>query len=124
MNLLNVIPYGKENAISRSEIVRITGINDRAIRLEIKALNAELTKHGEAILSSSSSKGYWRTANVQEMKHYLSESRHRRERIYRNDEPIQKLVYETEGIKQVFVRSHFRRVNPKLDKGQVYFNAE
>ena len=118
MTLLNAIPYGRENARSRAEIVQLTGINDRKIRDEIKKLNAELTKHGEAILSSSSQRGYWRTANIDEMKRYLTESRHRREKLYKNDEPIQKLVYSFEGVKRIPVRAHFRKVNTNTDESQ------
>ena len=42
MTLLNAIPYGKENARSRAEIVRLTGIPDRNMRDEVKKLNIEL----------------------------------------------------------------------------------
>ena len=123
MNLLNVIPYGRENAVSRAEIVQRLGVSDRAIRDEIKALNRELARHGEAILSSSGKSGYWRSSNLLEMKEYLRESDHRRNQIFLNDEPIRKLVYSLEGVKRVPVRAHFRRVNKKEDEGQVTFGG-
>ena len=123
MNLLNAIPYGRENAVSRSDIVRKTGIPDRRIREEIKSLNRELAKHGEAILSSSGKSGYWRSADIKEMKEYLRESDHRRNQIFLNDEPIRKLVYAKEGVKRVPVRAHFRSISHKDDDGQVLFDA-
>ena len=124
MTLLNAIPYGRKNAVSRSELADLTGLPDRAIRKGIKDLNAELAKHGEAILSSSSGKGYWQTNDIAEMKQYLAESRHRQQKILQNDAPIQKLVYELEGVIEVPVRAHYRRIRAKenLD-GQVTFNA-
>ena len=60
INVLNAIPYGKENAISKSELVALTGLSERQIRQEIKELNTELTKKGTAILSSSQHRGYWK----------------------------------------------------------------
>ena len=41
MNVLDFIPYGRENAISRRELVRLTGFDDRTIRREIKRLTKE-----------------------------------------------------------------------------------
>lgn len=55
MNLLDYIPFGKENAVTRQELVRLTGLDDRTIRNEIKRLNRE----GVPILSSSHTCGYW-----------------------------------------------------------------
>ena len=122
MTLLNAIPYGRENAVSRSELAGLTLIPDRQIRKEIKKLNAELAKHGEAILSSSSGKGYWRTNSVAEMKSYLRESRHRQQKQLQNDAPIQKLVYEMEGVVEVPVRAHYRRIRARENlEGQVTF---
>lgn len=124
MTILNAIPYGRENAVSRAEVVRRTGLCDRTVRDEIKKLNSELVKHGEAILSSSGKNGYWRSSNLSEMKQYLRESDHRRNRQYLNDEPIRKLVYSLEGVKTVPVRAHFRRVNKAgPEESQVTFDG-
>lgn len=124
MTVLNAIPYGRENAVSRAEIVRKTGICDRTVRDEIKKLNQELVKHGEAILSSSGKSGYWRSSNLLEMKQYLRESDHRRDRLFLNDEPIRKLVYSLEGVKRIPVRAHFRRVkNTEPEESQVTFDG-
>lgn len=38
MELLNLIPYGKENAISREDLSKLTGWDDRRVRDEIKRL--------------------------------------------------------------------------------------
>ena len=50
VELLNLIPYGKENAISREDLSKLTGWDDRRVRDEIK----RLMRNGERILSSSS----------------------------------------------------------------------
>ena len=38
MELLNLIPYGRDNAVSRADLVRLPGWNDRKVRDEIKRL--------------------------------------------------------------------------------------
>lgn len=113
MNLLNFIPYGKENAVSRAELQRLTGWPDRTIRAEIKRVNAEIEKLNEAILSSSGGRGYWRTSDLSEMKSYLRESDHRRSVQAKNDAPILKIVCRMEGTELVPVRAHMRRVKKK-----------
>lgn len=35
MNILDYIPYGEENAVSRQKLCTLTGLNDRAVREEI-----------------------------------------------------------------------------------------
>ena len=51
--LLDVIPFGKENKITSSEISRRTGLGGAEIRKYVNALRAD----GEAICSDT--KGYW-----------------------------------------------------------------
>lgn len=46
MDFIEAIPYGRDNAISRAELARITGMADRKLRDTIKAANAELIKNG------------------------------------------------------------------------------
>ena len=113
INVLNAIPYGKENAISKSELVALTGLSERQIRREIKELNAELTKEGTAILSSSQYRGYWKSEDIAEMKAYIRESKHRQQMLMKNDAPIQNLIYKAEGVKLVPVRAHLRKIELK-----------
>ena len=111
INVLNAIPYGKENAISKQELVSLLGISGREIRRTVKELNKEITKDGEAILSSSQVRGYWRSKDINEMKAYIREGKHRQQMISRNDAPIQNLIYQIEGVKVVPVKAHFRRIS-------------
>ena len=86
------IPYGKENAVSRAHLVKITGLPDRTIRNLVKEENKRLCKGGEAILSSSSNRGYWRTDSPAEMLAYIHEADHRCREIAANVAPIRELV--------------------------------
>lgn len=113
MKLEDCIPYGKENAISRKELQRLTGWPDRIIRSEIKRINKGLAKNGEAILSSSGGRGYWRTSDIEEMKRYLKESEHRRAETAKHDMPILEIVCRAENMVLIPVRAHMRRVRRK-----------
>lgn len=86
IELLSLIPYGRENAVSRHELQRLTGMNDRAVRLEIK----RLLRTGEPILSSCKHSGYWRSENVAEWKEFINESKSRAESEYKNIEAMEK----------------------------------
>lgn len=122
MNLLNAIPYGAENAVSRAELVRITGISDRNLRKAVKKLNNELCRHGEAILSSSGKKGYWRTADIREMEEYIRELNLRAARLRQNASPIISLIYRSEHITVVPVKAHFRKIRRQSElKDQFMF---
>ncbi len=92
MQIENYIPEGKENAVSRAELARLTGLPDRSIREHIKRANRALIGEGKAILSSSRARGYWISSEVREMEEYLKESTHRARSQYLNDSPIRALV--------------------------------
>lgn len=66
MNIAEYIPEGRENAVSRRELARLTGLTDRSIREHIKGANRALIGEGKAILSSSRARGYWISSEVQE----------------------------------------------------------
>ena len=54
MNIIDFIPYGSENAISRKELCRKTGLNDRVIRGLI-----EEARRNQIIISNNDGSGYW-----------------------------------------------------------------
>lgn len=113
MKLEDCIPYGKDNAISRKELHQLTELPDRTIRSEIKRANKELAEKGEAILSSSGGRGYWKTSDIEEMKRYLKESEHRRMVTAKNDLPILEIICRAENMELIPVRAHMRRVRRK-----------
>jgi len=84
MNVYDFIP--RNRYITRDDLVRITGLSDRAIRREIN----ELRKHPETvIISSSHGKGYKKPSNVEELEMVLNESisrsndEHEKQRVFR-----------------------------------------
>ena len=72
MGIYHLIP--KDNWITRDELVRKSGLSDRAVRKEIN----ELRKKPETlIVSSSHGKGYKRPSSVEELEACLYESKSR-----------------------------------------------
>ena len=96
MDILEFIPEGKENAISRKQLVDILRISDRKIR-DIIA-HARLT---EVILSSDDG-GYYIPLNTEllEVKGYLKREEARARSIYIGLNPVKKLLMN-EKSKQI-----------------------
>ncbi|UZT82125.1 hypothetical protein [Caproicibacterium sp. BJN0003] len=98
MEIESYLHIGKENAISRNELSRLTHRADREIRNDIKEANIRLEKFSDyRILSSSKNRGYWLTNDVSEMEEYIKESEHRISQQRKNDNPIYSLVGRCKG---------------------------
>lgn len=54
MSILDYIPYGEENAISREDLKQITGLTDRQMRKKI-----EIARETTPILNFQGGKGYF-----------------------------------------------------------------
>lgn len=55
MNIVEYIPYGKENAVSRTQLIKRTGSSDRAVREEIAQ-----ARRNHCILNDQVKGGYYR----------------------------------------------------------------
>lgn len=55
MNVLPLIPKGKANAISRSQLILLTGLSDRKVRQKIE----DLKHSGVLIANMQNGKGYF-----------------------------------------------------------------
>lgn len=80
MNIIDFIPYGKEYAISRAELKKRTGMDDRDNRQLIKRARTkgEIDPRG-VILSASSRKspGYWISDDLSEIDRFTAELKSR-----------------------------------------------
>ena len=56
MSIIDIIPFGAENAISRAELAEKSGMSDRRMRLEIQRQR----DNGELILNDQRGGGYYR----------------------------------------------------------------
>ena len=106
MQITDYIPYGKDHAISRAELARITGLKDREVR---KAIKRELGR-GTVILSSAAARGYWRTDDTAEIEAFIRESDHRRMTEAKTVESLRRLLASRQGVSVVPVRAHYRRL--------------
>lgn len=55
MNLVELIPMGKENAITRNRLCELTGLSDRKVRMAIHDARTD----GVMIISSTGQSGYF-----------------------------------------------------------------
>ena len=69
------IPIGAENAITRAELARKWGVNDREARRRIAALRADDNGDGYVIVSHSRGgvHGYYRTNDTEAIRRYANE---------------------------------------------------
>ena len=105
--MLELIPYGKDNAITREQLVQSTGLSDRAVRREIERLR----ESGEVILSSSQHKGYWQSDDEMEIDAYRNELKARERSLARTNRNIIRKLYERTGQEYTTVREHERKIS-------------
>ncbi len=69
--ILNNLPYGKENAISKKQLIELTHMSERKVRLDIAFLrkNCNVT-----ICSSSNTGGYYFPASYEEANQFANET--------------------------------------------------
>ena len=72
IDILQFIPTGRENAITRRELVDRTGLPDRMVRKLIEDARLD-----HAIINDSSGIGYYVTENPMEAKLYKNQEIHR-----------------------------------------------
>ena len=63
MNILDYIPFGKENAVKRDYLCAVTGLKDRKVR--------DLIEHqrrlGEVIINRQDGNGYYRSDEIEDI---------------------------------------------------------
>ena len=78
--LLNVIPYGKENAIHAEDIARQLQLPTGGNQVEARGLIRDAIQNGHIILSTPTS-GYWRSNDKQEVQNYIQSLNERAQEI-------------------------------------------
>ena len=118
MDILSLIPKGRENAITRGELMKITGLPDREIRAAIK----KLVRQGNPILSSSGKAGYWLSDSWEEINSFIKEYERRQRSTDSNIAMLRRIYNEHHNICTVSVRAHQRRLHKnEVTEGQVKF---
>lgn len=63
MDIMTYIGVGKESAITRSELARLTNLPDRKVREQIEAAR----RNGELIVNAGDGAGYYISDNIDEL---------------------------------------------------------
>lgn len=79
MEIINYIPHGKENAVSRFQLVLMTGKSDRKVRKEISR-----TREEHVILSLENGSGYYQPTadDYPELRKYLNREESRAKSVF------------------------------------------
>lgn len=105
--VINHIPKGRHNAISRAQLSEMTGLPDRANRQAIE----DARRQGVMIISGSNTKGYYITDDFNEWRCFLEEHRRRAlSELTLYNEGLKLLPIEYIGAQVVPVRAHLRHL--------------
>jgi hypothetical protein len=97
MDIMTYIPMGKENAISRRELVYLTMLPDRQVRKLIQAARDQ----GEVILNDQDGKGYYTSDDLVELRRQYNTNRRRALSILRQQKHIRRRLRELEPSDQM-----------------------
>lgn len=68
------IPIGKQNAVSRQELMAAWGVSDRMVRSKIAAMRREDNGDNYAIISTCNGRGYYKTDNIKDILAFKKET--------------------------------------------------
>lgn len=96
MEIRDLIPYGRENAVTRENLCILTGLNDRVVRNEIKKLRRDMP-----ILNLQDRSGYYmpRTDNdfeLMELKRFINQESKRARSIFYSLKGAKEFLKENE----------------------------
>lgn len=110
MSIINYIPHGRKNAVSRGYLVSKTGLSDRKVRELVEDYRANWTPIAPMICSDSETKGYWLSndrSEIERCRDFLNSYRNSAGRVVGN---IDKQLSILDGTGRVWVRGHYRRI--------------
>lgn len=86
--LLDIIPFGKENAIHAKDIARSLGYPTWGNQVQTRQLIRYAIQQGYVILSTPKN-GYWRSTNIEEVNKCINDLRNRANDIIARSEEIE-----------------------------------
>lgn len=97
MNIADFIGKGRENAVTRSELVTILNLPDRTIRRLIQ----EARDRGEIIINAQDGAGYYISDDIGEMKRQLAANKSRALSVLRQQKHLRRNIREAEQKDQM-----------------------
>lgn len=81
--ITDYIPWGRENAIKRKDLLAACGLSDRDMRRDIEAAR----KNGVFIINMCDGRGYWQTNDLNEVFEWHEQEKARAIKIMANKKP-------------------------------------
>lgn len=97
MNICDFIGTGKENAVTRGELIALLNLPDRTVRRLIQ----EARDRGEIIINAQDGAGYYRSNDLGEMKRQLALNDRRAKSVLRQQKHLRRKIREAESKDQV-----------------------
>ena len=99
MNITDFIGIGRENAVTRGELMALLNLPDRTIRRLIQ----EARDRGEIIINAQDGAGYYMTNELGEMKRQLNLNYSRALSVLRQQKHLMRKIREAESKDQVTI---------------------
>jgi len=105
MTIVDYIPYGQQNAISRQQLRNVTGLSDREMRRYI-----ELERREHAILNAQDGSGYFRPSPDEKplVTRWIRQERHRSQQIGNSTLGAEKWLTGEAGGNTIAVHGYVR----------------
>lgn len=89
IDILKFIPFGKENAISRTSLCTATGLNDRSMRENINR-----ARKRAVVINLSDGSGYYRPTDddIAEVIKFKKQEENRAKDVFSNLQPVRKFL--------------------------------
>jgi len=97
MNIERYIPTGRENAITRPNLCRASGLNDRAMRIEIE----EARNRGVIIINNQDGRGYYQTDDIREIENQYKQNDSRAMAILVQQKHLRQRLIQAGRLKEV-----------------------
>lgn len=94
MNILKYIGVGRDNAVTRGQLVARTGMSDRKVRQQIE----DARQAGAIIINDGTGKGYFVSNDVSELKRQLATNRSRALSILAQQKHLKRRIRELEEV--------------------------
>lgn len=97
MNIVDLIPTGKANAVTRAQLCALTGLSDRNVRRLIEIARIE----GEIIINAQDGAGYYVSDNPEDIRRQMATNRSRAMSILRQQKYLRRRLAEIENAGQL-----------------------
>lgn len=99
MNIADFIPVGKENAVTREQLCRLTGLSDRVNRKLIEVARVE----GVVIVNDSDGEGYYISEEEADIRRQYNTNHHRAMSILRQQKLLRQKLLELSNASQMTI---------------------